>query len=85
MSNGPNYTHFSNQTYDKYYELDLKEVIPEKRRNYYHLMDQMILDKAAIVPLYYDQVIRFVQNDIIGFESNAMNLLELKTVQKLKP
>ena len=57
----------------------------EKRRTYYHLMDQMILDEAAIVPLYYDQVIRFVQNDIVGFESNAMNLLELKTVQKLKP
>ena len=30
-------------------------------------MDQMILDEAAIVPLYYDQVIRFVQNDIVGF------------------
>jgi hypothetical protein len=25
-----------------------------------------------------------VQNDVVGFESNAMNLLELKSVQKLK-
>lgn len=83
--NGPNYTHFSNPTYDNYYELALNEVNLEKRRSYYHLMDQMILDEAAIVPLYYDQVIRFVQNDIFGFESNAMNLLELKSVQKLKP
>ena len=81
---GPNYTHFSNPTYDNYYEMALKEINIEKRRTYYHLMDQMILDEAAIVPLYYDQVIRFVQNDIVGFESNAMNLLELKTVQKLK-
>ena len=83
--NGPNYTHFSNPTYDNYYELALKEVNLEKRRSYYHLMDQIILDEAAIVPLYYDQVIRFVQNDVIGFESNAMNLLELKSVQKLNP
>jgi len=83
--NGPNYTHFSNPTYDTYYELALKEINLEKRRTYYHLMDQMILDEAAIVPLYYDQVLRFVQNDILGFESNAMNLLELKTVQKLNP
>ena len=82
---GPNYTHFSNPTYDNYYEMALKEINIEKRRMYYQLMDQMILDEAAIVPLYYDQVIRFVQNDIVGFESNAMNLLELKTVQKLKP
>ena len=83
--NGPNYTHFSNPTYDNYYELALKEHHLEKRRSYYHLMDQMILDEAAIIPLYYDQVIRFVQNDIFGFESNAMNLLKLKSVQKLKP
>ena len=54
----------------------------EKRQYYYQLMDQMILDNAAIVPLYYDQVIRFVQNDIVGFESNAMNLLQLKRVEK---
>ena len=83
--NGPNYTHFSNPTFDYYYEMALKEVNLEKRRSYYHLMDQMILDEAAIIPLYYDQVIRFVQNDIVGFESNAMNLLKLKSVQKLKP
>jgi len=80
--NGPNYTHFSNPLYDEYYELALKEVNPENRRYYYHLMDQMILDEAAIVPLYYDQVIRFVQNDIVDFESNAMNLLQLKKVKK---
>tara|TARA_Y100000385_G_scaffold196603_1_gene203601 strand:- start:4984 stop:6570 length:1587 start_codon:yes stop_codon:yes gene_type:complete len=80
--NGPNYTHFSNPVYDEYYELALKEVSLEKRQYYYQLMDQMILDNAAIVPLYYDQVIRFVQNDIVGFESNAMNLLQLKRVEK---
>jgi peptide/nickel transport system substrate-binding protein len=45
-------------------------------------MNQMIIDESAIVPLYYDQVIRFVQNDISGFESNAMNLLQLKRVKK---
>jgi len=45
-------------------------------------MNQMIVDDAAIVPLYYDQVIRFVQNNISGLESNAMNLLQLKRVMK---
>jgi len=80
--NGPNYTHFSSPIYDEYYELALQESSLEKRQYYYQLMDQMILDSAAIVPLYYDQVIRFVQNDIVGFESNAMNLLQLKRVEK---
>jgi peptide/nickel transport system substrate-binding protein len=83
--NGPNYTHFSNPVYDEYYELALKEVNPEKRRFYYRLMDQMIIDEAVVVPLYYDQVIRFVQNNITGFESNAMNLLVLTRVEKINP
>ena len=80
--NGPNYTHFSNDKYDAYYEAAMVEVSLEKRQYYYQLMNQMIIDESAIVPLYYDQVIRFVQNDISGFESNAMNLLQLKRVKK---
>ena len=42
------------------------------------------MQEAAVVPLYYDQVVRFVQNNINGLPSNAMNLLELKTVSKTK-
>ncbi|MBL6657223.1 MAG: ABC transporter substrate-binding protein [Flavobacteriales bacterium] len=80
--NGPNYTHFSSDKYDGYYEAAMLEVSLEKRQHYYQLMNQMIIDEAAIVPLYYDQVIRFVQNNISGFESNAMNLLQLKRVKK---
>lgn len=80
--NGPNYTHFSSAKYDEYYEAAMVEVSVEKRQRYYQLMNQMIVDDAAIVPLYYDQVIRFVQNNISGFESNAMNLLQLKRVMK---
>ena len=48
----------------------------------YQKMDQIILDEAAIVPLYYDHVIRFVQPSIKYFESNGMNMLNLKRVQK---
>ena len=40
------------------------------------------MDKAVIVPLYYDQVFRFTQKDIIGLKNNPMNLLNLKRVKK---
>ena len=40
------------------------------------------MKEAAIVPLYYDQVLRFSQPNILGFNSNAMNLLDLKRVRK---
>ena len=45
-------------------------------------MDQILVDNAVIVPLYYDKVLRFSQKNILGFESNAMNLLDLKRVRK---
>jgi len=32
--------------------------------------------------LYYDQVLRFVRNNVGNMENNAMNLLTLKRVKK---
>jgi hypothetical protein len=31
-----------------------------------------------VVPLYYDQVVRFIPNGLSGLGSNPMNLLHLK-------
>ena len=44
-------------------------------------MDQMIIDSAAVVPLFYDEVVRFVQKDVKGLEPNPMNLLDLERVR----
>ena len=68
--------------FDALYEASLKEVSNQKRIEIYRKMNQLIMQEAAVVPLYYDQVVRFVQNNISGLPSNAMNLLELKTVSK---
>lgn len=80
--NGPNYTHFKNAGFDALYEQAIQEVNDSARFALYQQMDQIILDEAAIVPLYYDQVIRFVQPNIQHFESNGMNMLNLKRVEK---
>ncbi len=45
-------------------------------------MDQLLIDNAPVVPLYYDQVVRLVSNNIRGLTTNAMNLLNLKKVKK---
>lgn len=80
--NGPNYTHFNNADFDALYEQAVQEVNDSARFALYQQMDQIILDEAAIVPLYYDQVVRFVQPNIKHFESNGMNMLNLKRVEK---
>jgi ABC-type transport system substrate-binding protein len=54
----------------------------EERALLYQEMDQMIMEYYPIVPLYYDQAIRFVQKGISGFEMNPLNLLQLKKVRK---
>jgi peptide/nickel transport system substrate-binding protein len=80
--NGPNYTHFASKEYDRLYEESLVEKSIVERHALYNKMDQIIIDNAAIVPLYYDRVLRFVQNDIVGFQGNAMNMLNLKSVSR---
>ena len=45
-------------------------------------MDQIIIDNAVIVPLYYDKVLRFTQKNVSGLGINPTNLLELKKVRK---
>ena len=80
--NGPNYTHFYNAKFDTLYERSMKEVSIQKRIEMYRQMNQIVMSEAAVVPLYYDQVIRFVNNDIRGLSANAMNLLDLKRVSK---
>jgi len=40
------------------------------------------MDQAPIIPLYYDEVVRFTQKTISGFTPNAQNFLVLKHVKK---
>ena len=42
------------------------------------------MKEAAVVPLYYDQVVRFTQKNVKGLGINPINLLDLKRVKKVK-
>lgn len=75
---GPNYTHFFQPAYDSLFEKALHTLDDSARYCIYQQMDRMIIDEAAIVPLYYDQVVRFIPKDLNGLGSNPMNLLNLK-------
>ena len=79
---GPNYTHFSKRQYDQYYRESFATNNAGKRARLYERMDQMVVDHAVIVPLYYDQVVRFIPVNVTGLGSNPMNLLILKRVKK---
>ena len=80
--NGPNYTHYRNPHFDKLYEQSQSTTNDSLRHRLYQQMDNIVMEDAPVVVLYYDQVLRFVQNNIEGLENNAMNLLSLKRVRK---
>jgi len=79
---GPNYTHFSNSSFDKLYSASLEEPIYQKRLKNYSSMDSMVIANAVVIPLFYDKVVRFVGSEVEGMECNPMNLLILKNVRK---
>ncbi|MDN3492301.1 ABC transporter substrate-binding protein [Winogradskyella bathintestinalis] len=80
--NGPNYTHFKNEEFDRMYEAAYLETDPDLRAELYTKMDSLIMNSAPIVPLFYDEVVRFTQKNVKGLGINATNLLELKSVRK---
>jgi peptide/nickel transport system substrate-binding protein len=82
--NGPNYTHFANDTFDQLYEQSVSEVDAEKRYQLYQKMDSILIEEAPVVPLYYDQVIRFSRKNVQGLGINPIDLLDLKRVKKSK-
>lgn len=79
---GSNYTHYKNPEFDVLFEKVIREQNREVKNALYQKMDQMLIDDAPIVPLYYDQVIRLVSKHISGLTTNPMNLLNLKMVKK---
>jgi len=79
---GFNYTHYNNPVFDKLYEQARNCLNDSLKITLYQKMDQMLIDDAPIVPLYYDEVIRLVSKKITGLNTNPMNLLNLKQVKK---
>jgi oligopeptide transport system substrate-binding protein len=77
----PNYTRYSNPAFDVLYEKALQETNDSIRYSLYRQMDQIVIDDAPVVPIWYDVAIHFVQPKIEGFKPNALNLLELRRVR----
>ena len=78
---GPNYTHYANLSFDRLYEKSLTCNDLREREAYYTRMDSLMMLDAPVVILFYDEVLRFVNNRIEGLGSNPINLLDLRKVR----
>jgi len=79
---GPNYTAFYNKAFDKLFEESYYEPNNEKRFKLYRQMDQMVMDYSPVVPVFYDQSVVMLQNNISGYPMNPLSLMILKRVKK---
>jgi ABC-type transport system substrate-binding protein len=77
----PNYTRFKNQRFDQLFEQSLAETNDSLRYRLYQQADQVVVDEAPVVPLYYDEVIHLIQPYVKDLQPNALNLLELRRVR----
>ncbi|MDP2386048.1 MAG: ABC transporter substrate-binding protein [Bacteroidota bacterium] len=80
---GSNYTHYKNPDFDKLFERARRENNDSIKTALYQQMDQMVMDDAPVIPLYYDQVVRLVKPNIKNLTANPINLLNLKAVKKV--
>jgi peptide/nickel transport system substrate-binding protein len=78
----PNYTRYKNSEFDSFFEKALSETSDSLRYQFYRQADQVMINDAPVVPLWYDESIHFIQPDIKNFEPNSLNLLELRRVRK---
>ncbi|SDX83997.1 peptide/nickel transport system substrate-binding protein [Lutibacter oricola] len=79
---GPNYVHYSSKEFDDLYETSIQINDKFERRKLYQKMDSLVMASGAIIPLYYDEVVRFTQKNISGLGINPVNMLTLKNVKK---
>ncbi len=80
--NGSNYFHYKSTVFDSLYNKAFTVTNIEERKLLYTTMDSLAMEKALMVPLFYDEVVRFTRKNVKGLGINPINLLDLRRVKK---
>ncbi|MBS1611595.1 MAG: ABC transporter substrate-binding protein, partial [Bacteroidetes bacterium] len=75
-----NPTRFQNKAYDELYLKALATTNADERNALYNKLDQMIVDEAPILPIYYSVNRRLVQPYVRNFNNNGMEYRNLREV-----
>lgn len=81
---GPNYSHYHNSEFDELYLSAFRITDEKKRETVYAEMDQLMMESAPIVPLFYDQTSIFLRKNVKNFNMSPVKLLDLTRVYKIK-
>lgn len=75
-----NAVRYKNPQFDSLMNSALREVDEAKRNDLYRQADQVAMDDAAIMPIFYDENYRLVQKYVRNLEANAMEYRDLTQV-----
>lgn len=79
---GPNYTHFKNNRVDSLYKELLRNPDDKHRKTLALMADSIVMDQQPVIPLFYDELTRFIRIEISGLPPHPMNHLDLRRVKK---
>lgn len=75
-----NSVRYKNPKYDSLFALAMREVDNKKRFALYMQADQIAIDDAVIMPIFYDENYRLVQTNVRNFPANAMEYRDMTKV-----
>ncbi len=75
-----NYFRYSNPAFDTLYEAALLEIEDKKRMELYAKADQILMNDAVVMPLYFNNSIRLINPALRDFDINNMEYRDLAVV-----
>ena len=75
-----NSVRYSNPQFDSIFDVAQRERDIEERYRLYRMADQIAIDDAAIMPIYYEESTRLLQNNVQNFPLNQMEYRDFTEV-----
>lgn len=84
MVSFPNTSRYQNATYDLYFKKGRDSNIKDTSYAYFMKAEQVLINDAVIIPLWYEGSYRLLTNNIKGLNLNAMRYYDLTKTYKVK-
>ena len=79
---GPNYSHFKSEEFDRLYLQSFLINDSEERAQIYEQLDALMMKRAPILPLFYDQTSLFINKKVKNLQMSPIKILDLTRVYK---
>jgi len=77
---GNNFSNFKNARFDSLLSASFIEKNLTKRYTLLSLAEQIVLDEAPVIPLFYEENLRLEQSNVCNFPENAISFMDLSAV-----